>query len=904
MRKSLLAVPALALLASAVCCFAASTATLPKSAVRLSESWAIQSSAKITDKGDAISTVGYKSAGWYSTPMPSTVVAALVRNHVYPDPYFGMNLRSFPGVSYPIGVNFSNLDMPPDSPFRDSWWYRTEFTLPKVARGQHVWLRFDGINYRANLWLNGRQIAKSDDWVGMWRVFEFDITEGARHGGKNALAVEVFPPQKDDLALTWVDWNPMPPDKDMGIWRDVYITSSGPVSLHYPRVITHFDLPSLATAHLTVIAEARNATDKPVKGTLRGEIGTVHFSQPVELAPKETQVVTLDPTTAHQLNISHPRVWWPAKLGAQPLYDLHLEFVVGSTISDSLTQRFGIREVTSELTDKGYRLFKINGHNILIRGGGWCPDMMLRPTPERDEAQLRYVLGMNLNAVRFEGKLETEEFMAQADKLGVLVLPGWCCCDHWERWKTWKAEDHTVATESLRDQLRRLAAHASVFTWLYGSDNPPPPDVEQEYLKVIKDTEWPNPYQSSATAKPTEGLGQSGVKMNGPYEYVPPRYWLDDTKNGGAFGFSTEISPGPTVPPVASLKLMLPPEHLWPIDDFWNFHAGGGEFKDVSVFTKALEQRYGKAENLDDYAQKAQLMAYEGERAMFEAYGRNKYTSTGVIQWMLNNAWPSMIWHLFDYYLRPAGGYFGSQKACEPLHVQYSYDDRSVVVVNSLYQPAEDLKVVAKVYNLDLTPKFSREAMLSVEPDSSTRAFEIPEITDLSGTYFVDVRIKDKSGKDLSRNFYWLSSQPDVLDWANTQWYYTPQLSYADFTKLKELPPVEVKVSGRVEHGPGGPRASVTVHNPSSHLAFFVHLTVKKSRGGDEVLPVLWDDNYFALLPGEHRTVTATYLDPHALGTNPVVEVQGWNVAGKSAALGVSDGGGQRPSGKRTGVSR
>ncbi|MGD0695721.1 MAG: sugar-binding domain-containing protein [Terriglobia bacterium] len=903
MRKCVFRMLTLALSAMTASGFAASSATLPKSAIRLSQDWFIQSSAKVADQGEAISAVGYNSKSWYPTPMPSTVVAALVRNHAYPDPYFGMNLRSFPGVSYPIGVNFSNLDMPPDSPFRDSWWYRTEFTLPKLAHGQHVWLRFDGINYRANLWLNGRQIAKSDDWVGMWRIFEFDITEAGRFGGKNALAVEVFPPQKDDLSITWVDWNPMPPDKDMGIWRDVYIATSGPVSLHYPRVITHFDLPSLAIAHLTVIAEARNATDEPVKGTLRGEIGAVHFSKPVELAPHEAQVVTLDPTALRQLNISHPRVWWPAKLGAQPLYDLSLEFQVGSAVSDSSTQRFGIREVTSELTDKGYRLFKINGKNILIRGGGWCSDMMLRPTPERDAAQLRYVLGMNLNAIRFEGKLETEEFLAQCDKLGVLVLPGWCCCDHWERWKTWKAEDHTVATESLRDQLRRLAAHACVFTWLYGSDNPPPPDVEQAYLKVIKDTEWPNPYQSSATAKPTDGLGQTGVKMTGPYEYVPARYWLDDTKNGGAYGFNTETSPGPAVPPVASLKLMLPPEHLWPIDDFWNFHAGGGEFKNLDVFTKALEQRYGKAESLDDYAEKSQLMAYEGERAMFEAYGRNKYTSTGVIQWMLNNAWPSLIWHLFDYYLRPAGGYFGTRKACERLHVQYSYDDRSVVVVNSLYQPAKNLKVVAKVYNLDLALKFSREVTLSVEPDSSTRVFEIPEIPDLSATYFVDLRMEDKSGKRLSSNFYWLSAKPDVLDWANTQWYYTPTLSYADFTRLKELPRVEVKVAGRVEHGRDVEAALVTVQNASSHLAFFIHLQVKKGRGGDEVLPVLWEDNYFALLPGERRAITATYLDPHALGRNPVVEVDGWNVASQSAALGAGAAGAPTPAERKAGIS-
>ena len=888
MIKSILALLALTTISGSL---AAHAASAPNSRVELKEGWAIQSSASVSDKGDALSAVGHATPGWYGTSVPSTVFAALVRNHVYPDPYFGMNLRSVPGVSYPIGQNFSNIEMPADSPFRVSWWYRTEFTLPKVARGQHLWLHFDGINYRANVWLNGRQIAKSDSLVGMWRLFEFDVTDAARLGQANALAVEIFPPHPDDLALTWVDWNPAPPDKDMGIWRDVYVTTSGPVTLRYPRVATHFDQTSLATAHLTVIAEAHNATGQAVKGTLTGRIEKLSFSQEVDLAPGESKTVTFTPDKFPKLNVAHPRVWWPAKLGRQDLYDLDLQFKVGGKISDRAAQRFGIREITSELTDQGYRLFKINGRNILIRGGGWCMDMMLRPSPERDEAQLRYVLGMNLNTIRFEGKLESEEFLGLCDKYGILVLAGWCCCDHWERWRTWKQEDYTVATESLRDQLRRLGAHACLLDWLYGSDNPPVPKVEDMYLAVIKETQWPNPYQSSATERPTPGLGKTGVKMRGPYEYVPPDYWLEDTKTGGAFGFSTEISPGPAVPPVASLKTFLPADHLWPIDEFWDFHAGGGEFRNLKVFTEAIERRYGKSDSLDDYVEKSQLITYEGERAMFEGYGRNKYRSTGVIQWMLNNAWPSVIWHLYDYTLRPAGGYFGAQKACEPLHVQYSYDDRSVVVLNSTYQAYKNFKVEAKIYNLDLTPGFSHDASVDVAPDSSTRVFDVPDLSKdqkVSTTYFLDLRLEDGSGKLVSSNFYWLSTKPDTLKWNSSKWYYTPTESYADFTSLKDLPRAEVAVSGDVSRQGGGQTAHVTVRNPSSHLAFFVHLQVTNGEKGEEVLPVLWDDNYFRLMPGESREVTATYLGSNVLGSKPVVAVDGWNVAPVSAGLAVA----------------
>jgi exo-1,4-beta-D-glucosaminidase len=314
-------------------------------------------------------------------------------------------------------------------------------------------------------------------------------------------------------------------------------------------------------------------------------------------------------------------------------------------------------------------------------------------------------------------------------------------------------------------------------------------------------------------------------------------------------------------------------------------HAGGGQFKNLNVYTKALEQRYGKADSLNDYVEKSQLMAYEGERAMFEAYGRNKYTSTGVIQWMLNNAWPSLIWHLFDYYLRPGGGYFGAQKACEPLHVQYSYDDRSVVVVNSYYQAFRNLKLTAKVYNLDLTPKFTREATLDAAPDSSKRAFQIPQDQDLTTTYFLDLRLEDGSGKLVNSNFYWLSTKPDVLNWADTTWYYTPTESYADFTSLKDLPRAELKLSGNVQRQGDAQLARVTVQNPSPHLAFFIHLQVTTGPGGDEVLPVLWDSNYFSLMPGESREITATYLGADVLGSNPVVEVDGWNVSPASATL-------------------
>jgi exo-1,4-beta-D-glucosaminidase len=852
----------------------------------LADGWTLQSSSKVDQSGEALSKPGFQPKGWYPVTVPTTVVSALVKNKVLPDPFFGMNLRQFPGVGYPIGANFSNLTMPPDSPYLVSWWYRKTFVLPADYKGKAVWLNFRGINYRANIWHNGKQIANSNDVAGAWRTYEFNVTDSAKPGAENVLAVQVFAPTDTDLAITFVDWNPAPPDKNMGLWREVYLTSSGPVALRYPAVVSHVD-PS-GNAQLTVTGLLRNSTNQTVKGTLKGRIEKVEFSQEVELAPGESKDVAFEPEEFSQLNLTKPRLWWPAQMGNPELYPLSLELEVDGKTSDRAEIHFGIREVVSELDQNKSRVFSINNKRILIRGGGWSPDMMLRENSRRLQDEFRYVQDMGLNTIRLEGKLETDEFFDLADRKGVLVMAGWCCCDHWEHWGKWKPQDFDIAKASLTDQLYRMRSHPSLVMWLNASDGPPPPDVEQTYLDVEKQLHFPNPTISSASGEVTSVTGASGVKMSGPYEYVAPSYWTEDSlgstnkcklgRCGGAHGFNTETSPGPAVPPIESLRAMLPKDHLWPIDDWWNFHAGGGEFKDIHVYTEALTARYGKADTLEDYTLKAQLMNYEGIRAMFEAYSRNKYTSTGVIQWMLNNAWPSMIWHLYDYYLRPAGGYFGAKRAMEPLHPIYGYDDHSVWVVSGQYEDAKGLKLITKVYNLDMTEKFSQESSVDAAADSTNKVLTLPALPDASSVYFLVLRLQNSTGKLVGSNFYWLSTKPETLDWESSNWFTTPTSAFADYTALSQLPKTTLKIASRTERQADESITHVTVENPSKTLAFFVRLKVNKGAGGEEILPVIWEDNYFSLLPGEKREVSANYRSS-ALGTaKPAVEVGGWNV--------------------------
>jgi exo-1,4-beta-D-glucosaminidase len=327
---------------------------------------------------------------------------------------------------------------------------------------------------------------------------------------------------------------------------------------------------------------------------------------------------------------------------------------------------------------------------------------------------------------------------------------------------------------------------------------------------------------------------------------------------------------------------MLPAEHVVPDDPVWNYHAGSERFQNLRHFEDAMNAIYGAPSDLADYERKSQAMAYDSERAMFEAYSRNKYGSTGVIQWMLNNAWPSLIWHLWDYYLQPAGGYFGAKKACEPLHVQYSYDDRSVAVVNSTYQPGLNLSVTAKLFDSALHERFSATLPVDVPADGVTKAGAFPEgaFDPASPVYFVDLVLKDNFGKELSTNFYWLSAKKNIYDWAaEDNDAFTPVKSYEDFTALQSLPSAgKISVGAGVLSGAGGPLVRAMLQNRSDHLAFQIHLGIRRKNEGADILPVLWSDNYFSLMPGESRAVTAQFLSPDALSGETELRVTGWNI--------------------------
>jgi exo-1,4-beta-D-glucosaminidase len=365
--------------------------------------------------------------------------------------------------------------------------------------------------------------------------------------------------------------------------------------------------------------------------------------------------------------------------------------------------------------------------------------------------------------------------------------------------------------------------------------------------------------------------------MTGPYDYVAPSYWYQDKTNGGAWGFNTETSPGPAIPSLASRQKFLPDAAAWPPTENWHYHYGGGEFVNLKVFDAAMEAVYGKPASAADYERIAQTMEYDSERAMFEAYGKNKYTSTGVIQWMLNTAWPSMIWHLYDYYLDAGAGYFAVKKACEPLHIQYSYDDHSIVVLNSTYEAAPGLKATVHVHNQSWTELYTATNTATAAPDSAERAFTLPDSL-FSGPdrlFFIDLTLTEPSGKIVSRNFYWVPGTLTTFDWSKTDYTHTPAALHEDLTALAKLP--EAKVTGRaeIETTERGREIRLHLENKSSTLAFQLRAAARTPSGA-LIAPVLWSDNWIELTPGESRTLTAVL--PENAPSSVAIQLEGWNV--------------------------
>ena len=834
--------------------------------------WMIQSSTEIEEGGGAISSPSLDLTGWYPATVPTTVMAALRKNGAYPDPFFG-----------------KNLEIISTDRFAASWWYRKEFDFPAKGALPFAELEFEGINYRANVWLNGKQIASAEEIFGSFRDFKLDITSSVK-AGKNILAVEVYPPKLGDFTIGFVDWNPRPPDQNMGLWRPVKLHFSGSIGIDAPFIQSEVNLDTLADASLTITAEVANRSDQPVFGILKGEIEDISFSQEVALNSRERKSVKFTAEEFPGLKIENARLWWPNNLGKPNLYTLKMAFFMGKRISDEKTVTFGIRKVEDYVNEEGHRGFKINGQKVLIRGGGWVDDLFLADDSRTLEAKVRYTQHMNLNTIRLEGFWGSgPEIYNLCDRYGILLMAGWSCQWEWDEYVgkvcdeyggVQTPEEMELVARSFQDQVILWRNHPSVFVWLLGSDKLPKPELERKYAQILETYDSTRPYLATAARRTSEVSGDTRVKMYGPYDYVPPIYWFEDKAHGGAYGFNTETGPGPQPPPLESLKKMMPQENLWPIDDVWNFHCARHEFNTMNRYLEALTQRYGAAEDIHDFDRKAQVMNYEAVRGMFEAFAVHKHNATGVIQWMLNAAWPKLYWQLYDYYLMPNGAFYGARKASQPVNLVYHPKNNSIYGVNDSLAPVDDSRAEIRVFDLRGRKVFNEIKEINLEANASAQIMKLPEIERLTPVYFLDLKLTDVSGQRICENFYWLSTKKDIMDYPATEWFVTPIKKFADFTALNDLTEVKLEVTPTFEHNGDKNKVTAVLKNPTEAVAFSVFVNLVGGPSGKSILPIYWDDNYFTILPGESKTLVGYFSSADLRGEEPYVQVSGWNVKG------------------------
>jgi exo-1,4-beta-D-glucosaminidase len=858
--------------------------------IELAENWKLMSSKDMQTDGAAISVSTYNDDHWYPIHrMPATVLEILQEDGIYTNLYFGKNL----------------LEKVPQDLYKQDWWYRTTFDVPE---NEFYTLEFNGINYRAEIWLNGEKIADNKQVAGMYAAYKINVTQWIKRGSMNVLAVKVTPEQliQDvngvELADSWFDWlnwkylgykgpkekNPWAgvsfvPDRNAGIWKPVYLRATGGVSVDNALVNSKLSLAD-SIARLTVFANLNNLSAHPASGMLKGTISrqgkpVIYVEQFVALSPGQNCEVEFTPEKYPDLIISHPDLWWPYTMGTPALYNLQLEFIQDKIISDNSHIRFGIRSITQhrdndeqfpDMGKGGNFYFQVNGRDFLVRGGDYTPDLLYRFDPEREADILRYVKDLGINFLRWESKISSEHIVELADEMGIPIMFGWMCCNQWEKWDQWNEEDHSVASQSLHSQILMLRPHASVFAWANASDGRPPEQTCQEYNKILTELHWQNVVVNTVSAFAKDSNGNriwDGIRMEGPYCWRPPSYWFSG-KYPATCGSTVEQGDNEQIPTLESLKKFIPEDKLWPINDTWLMHAGAwADNSTLGNIQLTLEKRYGHSSNVEDFVRKAQLAHYENARAQFESFAACGWANHKMTSyWMLNSHWPSFYGNLIDYYLSPGGVYFGAKKGLRPLSVvfdSYATGDNSqarIIIFNQTPEDIHGLSVHVRVYDLDGKIRDDRTVNgKSVPFNCTNQVMLLPRYPESTPVFFVRCQLFDDSGKLLVDNTYWKSQKDDDLGPRKNDVYMTlRQDKWADMTALNAMVPVKVEIEAQQEKASPKGNIIIRLHNPSKNIAFFERATISTERNSNEILPIEYNDNYITIYPGETVEIHGT----------------------------------------------
>ena len=885
----------------------------------LSGDWQMQSSVLETNRGQSLSRAGYEPQSWHAVNVPTTVLNALVKNGVYADPRMGLNAYLIPDASEEFNAKYdlAKYSHLPDrrNPWRDPYWFRKAFSLPPQALGKRIWLHFDAINYRAEVWLNGVKVADKSRMAGMFQRFQFDITERVIPG-VNVLAVLIYPvdhpgvPQtqlevlgpdrayqselmRDVTEIMSVGYDCMMtvPDRNMGILQQVWIDWKGPVDIRYPFVVTDLPLPETNRATLTVSAELANALPTPIKGVLYGGIDDTEltFEQAVELGPHETRLVALDP----KLVLKNPRLWWPLNYGEQHLYTLKLEFATSmgpthySVISDAQQVQFGVRKVGYEMHElNGYygRRVLINGQKIFCRGGYIQPELMFDWDATRMEAEIRYYAQANLNLIYFEDIPNPPDvFLELCDRYGLLFGNCFYSC-YWLRPGTPYPDDFSLLERCTVDLVKRYRNHPSLILYMAMNEENTKEEVYEMWRRHILSqdgTRWFIPSAYFPSDRKNMGdwfkkdLPTGMTDIGASYSWAETEQYFRWVREGRNWMFMME-SGSASLPPVSSLSRFLPEasersparEPLYPLNADWAHHGANQYFKG---YDSALRRLHGEPDSVADYCWKGHLVTADQHRSMYEAVNHRMWDiASGFTQWKLNACEPSVQWQVFDWFLKPMVSWHYIKKACEPLHVQLNLEDRTVAIVNTRLSPAPLLDVRARLFDLNAKLLWEKTVKTEIGANVYRDLFPIPEPENATPVYFVKLEMSDAEGRLVSENFYWLRTS-----------------GVADYKALQSLPPVKLATSLEMAAQGTSRLARVKVANPTDHIAFFVQLALVNGYAGDEILPVFWSDNYFSLLPGESREITARFDSPIGVSLRPTLEIGGWNVESKFECLSI-----------------
>ena len=812
--------------------------------------WRVERDSLVEAKGEAISQPGFKDNGWLVATVPGTVLTSYYNAGAVPDPNFGDNQLQIS-----------------DSFFWADFWYRTEFVAPPVRPGGHLWLNFDGINWKADVYLNGELLGRID---GGFMRGRFDVTARLHPGAPNALAVRILKnatpgsvrektlesPDKNGGALGadnptyhasigW-DWIPVIRGRNTGIWGSVYLCPSGPVTLEDPFVST--TLPDKSHADVSIEVTLRNHAAQPVKGTLRGHFGEVVFSTPVTIAAGAVQTVKLNPATHPALRLQNPKLWWPAGYGEPNLYPVELRFeTAGRKLSDSKSFQAGVRQFTYT-EEAGALKIWINGRRLAPRGGNWgFGESMLRYRAREYDTAVRYHSDMHFTMIRnWVGQVGDDEFFQACDKFGVVVWQDFWLANPMDGPNP---DDNDMFLRNVQDMVLRIRNHPSIGLYCGRNEGNPPKVLDDGMRKILAEL------HPGLRYIPNSAMGL--VSGGGPYRFMPPKFYFQSRQTPK---LHSELGQ-PNVVSLDSLRAMLPASGLWPQGALWGIHdfcLGGAQF--LASFRQRIDQSYGGATSLEDWLTLAQFVNYEGYRAMFEAQGKNRM---GMLLWMSHPAWPSFVWQTYDYYFEPTAGYFGSKKGSEPLHIQWNPVTDSIDVVNYSAGDARGLTARVELLNMDGTLKWEKAASLDSPEDSIQSPIKMEYPAGLSPVHFL--RLKLTRGTQLvSENFYWRG------------------LEEGNFRALRELPKVKLEAATTVQKQSQKQSQiwsiSTEIYNPSSAPAVMVHLKAVRETSRDRILPAMYSDNYLWLMPGERRAILTEVQDADARGEKPQILVEGFNI--------------------------